>query len=47
MNEDRRDIFKKLGLLGASALALAGVSQNARKPSREMSNRTRSSACGI
>ena len=30
MNEDRRDIFKKLGLLGASALALAGVSKRAK-----------------
>ena len=25
MNEDRRDIFKKFGMLGASALALMGV----------------------
>ena len=30
MNEDRRDIFKKFGMLGASALALMGVSKRAK-----------------
>jgi hypothetical protein len=34
MNEDRRDIFKKFGMLGASALALMGVSNRAKADDR-------------
>jgi hypothetical protein len=30
MNRDRRDLFKKVGMLGASALALVGASKSAK-----------------
>ncbi len=38
MQQDRRDIFKKIGTLGASALALAGVSNPAKADEAAASN---------
>jgi hypothetical protein len=34
MQQDRRDVFKKIGMLGASALALVGVSKRAKADDR-------------
>ena len=34
MEQNRRDVFKKIGMLGASALALAGVSKRAKADDR-------------
>ena len=38
MEQDRRDVFKKIGMLGASALALAGVSKPAKADEAAASN---------
>jgi hypothetical protein len=34
MKQDRRDIFKKIGMLGASALALGGIAKPAKADDR-------------